>query len=238
MKHFDFNYKDRQWDKFGAFHAFHRAWNSNIVEFETGELMVIGEPNPDNRHMYDKYNIQLVTTTDKDCPQLYFDKECTEPVKKAWVTHKGQQHLAIDYERKVAVALHNRWSNKKSTVLGHHVSRASAYWAGEERLPTPLEKIKVQTPDPEYKKNMKSVLDEVDAAVTAIWRMDTGEKRYWWDKEKLLANPQWHDSSAEDIVAEVCKNRDNLRAVAERGFEYPRKTQKVDFLYVKPQEKH
>ena len=238
MKQFDFNYTDRQWDKFGAFHSFHGGWSSNIVEFETGELMIIGTPEPGRRHVYDKYNIQLVTTTDYECPALYLDKECTEPVKKAWVTHGGQQHLAIDYERNVAVALYEGWGNRKSTVLGAHVNRASAYWAGEQRLPTPLQQIKVQRPDPGYKKEMKTVLDEANAALTAIWRMDTEGKSTWWDAHKLLAKQEWHDSSAEDIVAEVCADRDMLRAVAEKGFEYPRKTQKVDFLYVKSKEEH
>ena len=220
--------KIRRWDEFNAFHM----GNGMFVEFESGELMVRGASNPDYRKYYPEYDIQLVTTTDSDCPTLYLDKECTQPVKKAWVSHHGQQQLAIDYERKVAVAVFEGWRTGNNTVLGDHVERASAYWAGQKRLPVPLAKIKVQTPDPEYKKKMAKVLTDVRAAVSAIHRMSDANSDYWWS-EVHLADPKWYDSSVSDIVAELSQDERVMYNIATKGFEYPRKTNEVEFLYVK-----
>ena len=231
MKKFKFAHEDKQWDRFSSFHAFNR----NFVEFETGELMVIGAPDPHNRRFYDKYNVQLVTTTDKDCPQLYFDKECTDKVKRAWVSHKGQQHLAIDYEQCVATTYDIGYTNIRSKVLGEHVRQASVYWAGADRQPYVLCPIKVQTPNPTFKKKVHGVLKEVQIAVSALWRMKTKDGRKdWWYDNKHMANEKWYDSSVEDIVGEIIADDDAFRSVANNGFEYPRVTQEVDLLYVKP----
>ncbi len=225
--------RHRTWDSYRAFHIS----NGHFIEFESGELMVRGIPNPDERKYYPEYDIQLVTTTDTDCPTLYLDKECTQPVKKAWVSHHGQQHLAIDYERKVAVALYEGWERRKDkNFLGDHVSSARAYWAGQERLPMPIAKVKVQTPDPEYKKKMAKVLTDVRAAVTAIHRMNPPENVQWWGNDAHLAGTQWYDSSAEDIVAELSQDEKVMYNIANKGFEYPRKTNEVEFLYVKERE--
>ena len=228
MKTFEFNHKGKSWDRFNAFHAFTR----NIVEFETGEVMIIGHPDPDDRHRYDKFNIQLTTTTDSECPHLYFDSECTKPVKKAWLTWKGQQMLAIDHEQKVAVALDNTWHRKASTLLGTHVEQASAYWAGAERRPQPLGLISIHTPDNEYKKKVLGILNQVRVAVTAIYRMKE-EKNHWWSTYKYEAETRWQDSSTEEIVAEICAEERAMRDVATRGFKLPRKCETVDFLYIK-----
>jgi hypothetical protein len=126
------------------------------------------------------------------------------------------------------------WNRGKSTILGDHVTNASTYWAGQERLPIPLEKIKVQTPDPEYKKKMSRVLSEVRAAVTAIHRMDDSASARWWGGVVHTAGTSWYDSSASDIIAELSQDKRVMYNVATKGFEYPRKTQEVDFLYVKP----
>ncbi len=223
----------RAWDRFNAFHI----CNGHFVEFETGEMMVIGTPNPDERKLYPEYNVQLVTTTDNDCPTLYLDKECTEPVKKAWVTHHGQQHLAIDYEQNVAVALLEGWNRGKSTILGDHVGQASAYWAGQKRLPMPIAQIKVQRPDPRYKKKMASVLTDVRAAIRALWRMkESTVNSDWWYGETYTAKETWYDSSAEDIVAELTQDDKDVFNVSKKGFEYPRATERVDYLYVKPRD--
>lgn len=221
--------KIRRWDEYKAFHMN----NGMFVEFESGELMVRGTSDPDYRKYYPEYDIQLVTTTDSDCPTLYLDKECTQPVKKAWVTQHGQQHLAIDYERKVAVAVFEGYRHTDNTMLGNHVMRASAYWAGQKRLPVPLVKIKVQTPDPEYKKQMSKVLTEVRAAVTAVHRMKGDEGKSWWGAEAHTAGTSWYDSSASDIIAELSQNDKVMYNVATKGFEYPRKLNEVEFLYVK-----
>jgi hypothetical protein len=229
MKKFEFNHRGKSWDRYNAFHAFTR----NIVEFETGEVMVIGHPSPDDRHMYDRFSIQLTTTSDADCPNLYFDKECTKPVKKAWLTWKGQQHLAVDHEQQVAVPLSNYWRKKKTTVLGSHVDQATAYWAGAERLPHPIGgRVHIHTPDNEYKKKVLGILNETRVAITAIYRMQK-DKNKWWDGYKYEAKLEWQDWAVEDIVADICSEEMDIKTVATKGFKLPRKCEKVDFLYIK-----
>jgi len=228
MKTFKFDNDGRRWDNFKSFHA----WNGNMVEFESGEVMVMGHPDPDRRYMYDRYGVQLTTTSEPNCPNLYFDKECTELCKKAWLTWKGQQHLAIDHEQKVAVKLGSNWRKNPHPSLGKHVERATAYWGGAERRPIPLTVISIHTPDNEYKKKILKTLQEVRVAVSAAYRMQK-DKHKWWDGYKYEAKPEWHDSSAEDIVAEICKDTMDTKMVAQKGFKLPRKCETVDFLYIK-----
>lgn len=227
MKKFDFNHLGKSWDRFNAFHAFNR----NIVEFETGEVMVVGFPDPDDRHEYPKFGIHLATTTDAHCPDLYFDKECTQLVKKAWLTWKGQQHLAIDLEQGVAVPLFSKFK-RKTTVLGYHVQTATAYWAGAERLPHPLGgKITIHTPDSVYKKKVLRILNQVQVAVTAAYRMK--ERKDWWSNGQYPAKLEWQDMTTEEIVTEICQDGSVMRDVAMKGFKLPRECQAVDYLYVK-----
>ena len=233
MKEFKFDHQGKSWDRYKSFHN----KNGGIVEFETGEVMVSDWRDVYDRRMYHDYGIQLVATTDKECPQLFLDKECTEPVKKAWVTHHGMQELAIDWEQKVAVRL---IIQRGSSVLGSHVQNASAYWAGAKRLPVPLGKILVQTPNPEYKKVLSPIIvGEVLPAITAMHKMDSNKRGY--GGVKYLAKETWLDSSAQEIVADICDTNEwslsgDLRQIATNGFEYPRSTQPVDFLYIKGEE--
>ena len=234
MKEFKFDHAYKSWDRYRAFHNV--DWG--LVEFDTGEVMVKNYTDVNDRRMYDKYGIQLVATTDKDCPQLYLDKECTEPCKKAWVTQHGMQELAIDWEQKVVIALQGRQHGAKNTKLGSHTHSATAYWAGAERRPIPLGLIKIQTPNPDYKRKVQSILvGEVLPAITAMDKMQD-KRHHWSERGKYLAKEEWYDSSAQEIVADICnvddwqKGRD-LKHISEKGFEYPRSTQLVDFLYVK-----
>ena len=233
MKEFKFDHQGKSWDRYKSFHN----KTGGIVEFETGEVMVSDWRDVYDRRMYHDYGIQLVATTDKECPQLFLDKECTEPVKKAWVTHHGMQELAIDWEQKVAVRL---IIQRGSSVLGSHVQNASAYWAGAKRLPVPLGKILVQTPNPEYKKVLSPIIvGEVLPAITAMHKMDSNKRGY--GSGKYLAKETWLDSSAQEIVADICDTNEwslsgDLRQIATNGFEYPRSTSHVDFLYTKGEE--
>ena len=169
--------------------------------------------------MYNKYGIQLVATTDSKCPQLYLDKECTEYCKKAWITHHGMQELAIDWEQKVAVLLSGRYDvgipreDTLSPYLGSHCHSALAYWSGSERLPIPLGQIKVQTPNPEYKKVLSPIiLNEVLPAITAIYKMQD-DKPHWGAEGKYIAKEEWlaNDSSVEEIVADVVRHFDGVQ---------------------------
>ena len=236
MKTFEFDHIHKSWDRYRAFHSV--DWG--LVEFDTGEVMVKNYVSSDDRMMYKKYGIQLVATTDKNCPDLYLDKECTEPCKKAWVTQHGMQELAIDWEQKVAVILQGRGYKEQSrTELGTHVHSALAYWAGAERRPVPMGMIKVQTPNPEYKRKVQSVLvGEVLTAITAMDKMQD-KRHHWTERGKYPAKEEWLDSSAQEIVADICnvgnewQLRGDLQQIVEKGFEYPRSTQRVDFLYIK-----
>ena len=231
MKKFKFDHRGKSWDRYQAFHSA----CGGMVEFDTGEVIVKNYIQQYDRRMYDEYGIQLVATTDKECPQLFLDKECTEPVKKAWVTHHGMQELAIDWEQKVAVRL---IIQRGSSVLGNHVQNASAYWAGAKRLPVPLGKILVQTPNPEYKKKVSPILiNEVIPAIVAIYKMQQKKPTYQ-ATGKYIAKETWLDSSSQEIVADICTASDwqlssDLQQIVWNGFEYPRTTTKVDYLYTK-----
>ena len=107
-----------------------------------------------------------------------------------------------------------------------------------ERRPIPLGLIKVQTPNPEYKKKVQGVLlSDVVPAITAMHKMK-GNKNWYGERGKYLAKETWLDSSAQEIIVDICSvdewqlNRD-LTQISERGFEYPRSTQLIDFLYIK-----
>ena len=241
MKEFKFDHENKSWDRYKAFHNINRG----IVEFETGELTVIANIDSYDRIMYDDYGIQLVSTTEKDCPQLYFDRECTEPVTKAWLTQRGQQELAIDHEQKCAVALryYNWYGKSRSTDdnrLGSHVRTASAYWSGAERMPIPLTKIKVQAPNPEYRKKVQPVLSsEVVPAITAMWRLSESSKGYRYGSNKYDAKEEWLESSAKEIIDDILSadgdyyKNEAIRSIAQSGFRLPRATTEVDFLYIK-----
>ena len=237
MKKFKFDHQSKSWDRFQAFHA----TNGGMVEFDTGEVIVKSYIQQYDRRMYDDYGIQLVATTDKECPQLYLDKECTEPVKKAWITHHGMQELAIDHEQNVAVVLKGRQHIAKPMYLGKHVHHALAYWSGAERLPVPMGMIKVQTPNPEYKKIVSPILiNEVIPAIVAIYKMQQ-KKQTYQATGKYIAKETWLDSSSQEIVADICtasdwQLRSDLQQIVWNGFEYPRTTTKVDYLYIKGEE--
>jgi len=237
MKTFQFDHANKSWDRYRAF--YNQNWG--LIEFDTGEVIVHNYITADCRMMYEKYGIQLVATTDSNCPDLYLDKECTELCKKAWVTQHGMQELAVDHEQKVAVTLQGRrYHDKNRPELGRHVHSALAYWAGAERRPMPMGMIKVQTPNPEYKKKVQGILiSEVVPAINAIHKMKNKKRVYGTSMGKYIAKEEWLDSSAQEIVTDICnvgnewQLRGDLQQIVEKGFEYPRSTQRVDFLYIK-----
>jgi hypothetical protein len=234
MKEFKFDHYSKAWDRYGAFHNSH--WG--IVEFETGEV-IVRSSSVDNRMMYDKYGIQIVASTDTECPPLYIDKECTEPCPKAWLTQGGYTPIAIDYEQKVAFQLHPPTRSGQTPKqglriqnhLGSHVRDARGYWAGHGRLPITNGKTKLQKPNPEYKKKVLGILNQVQVAVTAAFRMK--EPKNYWNNGVYPAKLEWQDMTVEDIVAEICNDNGAMRDVAMKGFKLPRQLKEVDFLYIK-----
>ena len=240
MKHVNFSNADKKWDRYGAFHHI----DGGLVHFDTGEVMVRANMESYYRQTYNKFGIQLVSTTEKECPALYFDKECTDLVTKAWLTQDGQQELAIDLEQKCAVAFryHNWYRGKREAIpaLGSHVEQASAYWSGAERMPVPLAKIKVQAPNPEYRKKVQSVLlDEVQPAITAMWRLSDESKRFYYSTNRFRAKETWLDSSGQEIIDDILSETNDydrterMRSIAQHGFRLPRAMTEVDFLYIK-----
>ena len=240
MKKFRFDHANKSWDRYKMFHKF----NGAMCEFETGEVMVAANIQSHHRQMYSTYNIQVVSTTEPDCPLLYFDKECTEPVTKAWLTQEGQQELAIDHEQKCAVALryYYHWGQrtKPSVYLGSHVREAGAYWSGAERMPVPLESIKVQAPNPEYRKVLSPIMDnEVIPAITAMWRLSDASNGHQYSVNKYKAKEKSLYSSAQEIIDDILSEdsdyyrNEAMRSIAQSGFRLPRATTEVDFLYIK-----
>ena len=62
MKKFRFDHANKSWDRYKMFHKF----NGAMCEFETGEVMVAANLQSHHRQMYDRYNIQVVSTTEPD----------------------------------------------------------------------------------------------------------------------------------------------------------------------------
>ena len=191
-------------------------------------------PRPDQRRTYEKYGIQLVTTTDAACPTLYFDEKLEKPVPMAWFNQSGMQHLAVDLERGVAVKLSScRYRNTKDPsrqFLGDHTRGAVALWTGPERMPVPLSTISVSEPDKDVRKELRTLLADTRKAVVAAARMRDLPKS--WGEDKLPADPNWVDWTVEQLCAYVCADEYRRRTVYTNGFSYPRKQTQHDFLYV------
>lgn len=132
MKAQPFNITSRRWDEYRAFHHYLSRY---LVMFDTGEMIYeYHDPDPDFRKRFRDHEIQIVATTDADCPKLY-TSDGTE-VKKAWITRKGLQHLAVDYERGVVVRLQSPSDQRHDTRLPpRFVGKAAVYWSGAERRP-------------------------------------------------------------------------------------------------------
>ena len=224
MKNFEFNTKDRHWDTYRTFYYTKGAF----TEFETGELIVNCIPNLDRREHNDRYGIQLTTTAAHDCPKMYLDKDCTTAVPVAWLTQNGQQHVAVDWERKVVVGLGHK---HVTPDLPRHLRFAKALWCGPERLPIPLSKITVSQPDKAIKADIREKLAEVRAVVTAAVRVRDLREPYHSDK--FTADPRWVDKDTLEIVENLCSNDHWLQMAAFNGFSYPRANTPHDYLYIK-----
>jgi len=241
MKKLKFDYDNKRWDRYGAFHH----TDGGLVHFDTGEVMVRANMESYYRTVYSDFGIQLVSTTEPECPALYFDRECTDLVTKAWLTQDGQQELAIDLEQNCAVAFryHNWYRGKRehNSSLGSHVEQASVYWSGANRMPVPLAKIQVQAPNPDYRKKVALLLnEEVVPAITAMWKLSEESRGYHYNTNKFRAKESWLDSSAQEIINDILSDDNSnynkteaMRSIAQHGFRLPRATTEVDFLYIK-----
>ena len=228
MKPFEFNHRYKKWDEFKAFHN----TDGPFVEFETGELMLPSHGHkPDDRHMYERFGLRLTTTTEPDCPDLYFDRECYHPVKKAWLTQQGQQILVIDYQQGVAVKNCYGWRNKNKNAkcFANHVKHAGILWTGPDVLPIPRGPIQISRPDQYLRHDIGSKLKEVATIVTAAARV-RGLTTYW--DSGLDAKKEWVDMSADDICANVLSSDKDAARVAKNGFSFPRTNDAREYLFV------
>ena len=227
MKRFDFNYSGRQFDRYRAFHN----TLGPFVEFETGELMITRNYHqPYHRKVWKNYGIHYVSTTDPDCPDLYLDKECTQPVKKAWVTQNGQQCLVVDQEQGVACRVDGNIQPNENMHFASHVNQAAVLWTGPNRKPVPRSKISVSQPDSDIRRDLGDKLKDVKPIVVAAARVR--DLKTWHDVP-LTADYKWTNMSADEICADVLSSDKDMAVVAKNGFSYPRSIQTVDYLYTK-----
>lgn len=236
MKKFEYDAKRQAWDLFNQFHVLGRVF----TEFDNGSLIVHNLPDPHERRVYEQYGIQLVTTTDADCPELFLRPDATTPLKKAWISQGGQQHLAIDLKQKKAIRLRETWANfKNSEVLPYNISKyAKAFWSKPDVDPTPLNEITVSLPDRVVRNSLGKKLKDVQAAITAIYRIQSAaQQRHYWQAAPMQALYAWDNMTVEEIVADITKNENAAgqitHNIATCGFTYPRAEQRYEYLYIK-----
>lgn len=233
MKKYEFDNKGKQWDSFGAFHK----RNGIFVEFETGELsIVVPRPDPADRRYYDRYGIQVVATSDSDCPALYTSKDAEEPVKPAWLNQNGHQYIAVDREQGVAIRLKRHWGREVSHKhLPRHLEQSSGLWTGPHRLPIPVNTFTVSLPDRTIRNSLAKKLDDVRAAVTAVFRIGGEQKNPYgyYGTDSMQALPVWDDMTTEQIVADILPHDNLVRNVALRGFTFPRAEKQYEYLFIK-----
>ena len=137
----------RQWDRFKAFH--HTANNTNIVIFDTGELIFCAaQTNAGYRREYPEIGIRLDTTA--NLSGSLYDSAGRE-IKRAWFPYT--QHLLIDYSTNRVVstegARYKRYNNERVVRQGvpeRFQKLAQVYIGGEGQLPVPTSKITTQLP--------------------------------------------------------------------------------------------
>jgi hypothetical protein len=242
----DDNTNGKRWD---AYEQFHINW-ARFVQFDDGSLIYTEHsPDPDVRRYYEEFNVTVSCTTDKDCPTLYLSKEAEEPLKTAWLSQGGTQYLVVDHDTKTAMRLgrgawyrnHNRQDTTfNSGFVPPNKRGGSIYWAGEGCQAVPRNKFKVSTPARSLTNQLNPKLDDVRAAMTAIYRMfSTDQQRQTrWSQDKFEPLLKWVEMTPEQIVADIvnsgASNVNQLIAnIATKGFTTPRSEQEVDLLYIK-----
>ena len=109
----------------------HYGHTAHLITTVQGEAFWLGSKvEPEDRKDYGEFNIRVVSTTDNDCP-LFLEPDGT-PVKKAWLQHKGQQILLIDYDSGIAVRLDYERGQELPEFVPHWIKAASAcaWWPG------------------------------------------------------------------------------------------------------------
>lgn len=163
-------FKAQAWDKYKAFHmCIGGGWQGNLfVQFDTGELICVNSrPNPDYRRVYNELGVQLVLTTDKNCPQ--FKTARGEKILRAWLS---PQQLLIDQSSGRAVKLSGRSYDTSLKEIPKRLQReVSAYFGGEGMMPvgTP---ITINRPEVYTLEQKRKIAETVECC------------KMWWELEK------------------------------------------------------
>lgn len=219
----------RQWDSFNAFHT--RI--GPFVLFETGELILDTRPHSGIRRYYSDLGLELVSSTERKLPSMFFDAEHTDPIPQAWLTQHGLQELILDYERGKVLAPKTYYNQNRevSGALPRHLSGAYAVWLGPERDPVTVNTIRVNRPDKEFKSLVSGKLRDVMSAVRAVARL-RGIEPYEMS-DPLTVHRSWSVDTVEEIVDYICSQDAFISLVTGAGFTYPRADSTHNFLYFK-----
>jgi hypothetical protein len=167
MPDFNANPAAHRWDLWRAFHIVDRCF----TDFSTGECIWAGPtPDPAQRRLYSKRNVQIVATTDPECPKLYIPGEDT-PIPAAWLSRNGAQYLAVDYDFNMAVRLMHHspygsasgWADRPIPQRFHN--QCAVYWGGPGCKPVgdPIIVSPPWTPTREQKVHLKNLKDQAAA---------------------------------------------------------------------------
>lgn len=217
MKQIDFyegNYKDKV--KYDHYKVDYRTYG-HFVQFITGEVMVIGHPDPDYRKYYEQFGVQLVASTDKDMPTVYEDAECTQEVKKTWLNESGMTMFAVDYEQGIAAPLYTQSKNtlepsKETTsrddiknFTGDHIRYPSMYWARPKVPPIAVGSLQVSTPDRKFASEMSDKATELRAACAAYYKIQRVSDENWkglsgLGLKRFEFKQEWRDLDVSEIM--------------------------------------
>ena len=196
MKLPEFKLDEMEWDSWHSFHV-DVAWNK-FVQFDTGEFVVVNKRwNPDKREVHNDLRIQIVATSDDNCPRLYLpNTPGPMPVAKSHLNHKGHQILLIDFDHKRAVSV-DRYLDKDNvtapiperfTNSEHRCGgRISAYYAGPNAVPigTPITR---HFPHPLTSEQRKRI-DDLKSACDVWLKMQPNPEALAKEQHKFKAPP-------------------------------------------------
>ena len=236
MKQIDFyagNHQEKI--KYDHYKVHYRTYG-HFVQFITGEIMVIGHPDPDYRKYYEQFGVQLVASIDKDMPTVYEDAECTQEVKKTWLNESGMTMFAVDYEQGIAAPLYQqskdtRSPDKKTTsrediknFTGDHIRYPSMYWARPKVPPIATGSLQVSTPDRKFASEMAEKATELRAACAAYYKIQRVSDENWkglsgLGLKKFEFKQEWRDLDVSEIMTALTETPDGLSDWDKRKFE-------------------
>ena len=221
----EFEYSHCRWDAYRQFYKSHRCF----TQFENGGLgLRQGNFDPDERHVYEKFGVQIVSSADDNLPQLFTPEGA--PVTKAWLNQGGAQTLIIDLEQKKAVRTWN-YSPPKDLPVPQYARSFGMFWHGPGQDPVidPKRPIIVQPPDNELKTASKTWEKEVRAACKVMAKIQA--EQFYSTPSKFLLSPVNVATPVTEFVSQLTPSQ--IRGIATAGFEYPRAREEYPYLLIK-----